>query len=99
MSTDLGPYCIQYTEYRLPKNISRQNSRQQKSRLAVKPFFDSTIYIATISRVFFNPLSVFRVQDESHQEQEISLKKDIQRHSKENIHLKSCCNCKIFYAQ
>ena len=25
-------------------------------------------------------------------------KKDIQRHSKENIHLK-CCNCKIFYAQ
>ena len=24
-------------------------------------------------------------------------KKDIQRHSKENIHLKSCCNCKMFF--
>ena len=27
-----------------------------------------------------------------------TFKKDIQRHSKENIHLK-CCNCKIFYGQ
>ena len=24
-------------------------------------------------------------------------KKDIQRHSKENIHLKSCCNWKMFF--
>ena len=32
----------------------------------------------------------------SHPKQEISLKKDIQRHSKENIHLKSCCNWKMF---
>ena len=27
--SDLGPYCLQYTEYRLPKNISSLKSRQQ----------------------------------------------------------------------
>ena len=31
--SDQGPYCLQY---RLPKNISRRESRQQNSRLAEK---------------------------------------------------------------
>ena len=68
MSTDLGPYCIQYTEFRLPKNISRQNSRQQK--IGGQAFFDSTIYTCNYfqSCFFQSTMCILRVQDESHQE-------------------------------
>ena len=43
---------------------------------------------------FLNKLSLAQ---HAYFKQEISLKKDIQRHSKENIHLKSCCNWKMFF--